>query len=86
MSRKNQNQQPQQQIRHQNRSPKKRKGKRNQQTVVNDRWEDKAETGKVVNEKHHAQRLQYIQENPIRPINQQQSEYIYNLKNFYNLF
>lgn len=69
------------QHRHQNRSPKKRKGKRNQSQVVNDRWEDKEECGKTVDDKHFQKRLEQVRSNPIRPMNQQQSEYLWNLRN-----
>ena len=64
------------QLRHHNR----KKGKRNQQQVVNDRWEEKYEQGKQVNEKHHASRLQFILENPIKPMNEKQAIYLNNLR------
>lgn len=70
------NHQPQ--LRHQNRKPS--KGKRNQQQVVNDRWEEKYEQGKQVSEKHHASRLQFILENPIKPMNEKQAIYLNNLR------
>ena len=66
------------QLRHQNRKP--AKGKRNQQTVVNDRWGEKYEQGKQVSEKHHMSRLQFVLDNPIKPMNSKQAIYLNNLR------
>lgn len=66
-----------QQLRHNNR----KQGKRNKQRVVNDRWEQKEDAGKVVDDKHFEKRLEQVRSNPIRPMNQQQSEYLWNLRN-----
>lgn len=57
------------------------KGKRSQQQVTNDRWENKNEDGRIMDEKHYQNRIEKIKSNPIQPLNQQQSEYLFNLRN-----
>lgn len=54
-----------------------RKGKRNKQTVVADRWEKKAETGRVVRDENHS----YVKP-PITAKNEVQREFLQSLKNF----
>lgn len=53
-------------------------GKRNQQKVVENRWEKKAETGRVVNEKHAAKEVQP----PVQAKTEVQREFLQALKEY----
>ena len=55
-------------------------GKRNQETVVQDRWEKKSESGRVVSDKFADKNEDIINSRPLRPLNQMQAEYIRNCK------
>lgn len=76
MSRRNNNTNNQSQVtQHTN-----RKSKRTKKGVVEDRWEKKEEIGRSTSEKHLAERAEQIKKRPIRPMNQQQAEYVDNLR------
>lgn len=53
-------------------------GKRNQQKVVDNRWEKKAETGRVVNEKHAAKEVKP----PVQAKNEIQREFLAAMKEY----
>jgi len=57
-----------------------RGGKRNKQSVVNERWEKKEIKGRGTSEHHMEDRMEQINQRPIVPMNQQQAEYIENLR------
>lgn len=57
-----------------------RSGKRNKKKVVDERWEKKAETGRVIKDKFQEKNEDTINAKPLRPLNQLQSEYIHNCK------
>ena len=64
--------------RHANRNnPSARKGKRNQRSVVTDRWEKKEETGRIVRDEDHS----YVKP-PITAKNQVQKDFLQSLRNF----
>lgn len=68
--------------RHANRNnPSARKGKRNQRSVVADRWEKKEGQGRVVDDKFLAAAEEKLNKSPLRPMNQQQAEYIHLCRN-----
>jgi hypothetical protein len=57
-----------------------RSGKRNKQKVVQERWEKKAECGRVIKDKFEEKNVEMINSKPLRPLNQIQAEYIHNCK------
>jgi phosphate starvation-inducible PhoH-like protein len=60
--------------------------KRNRQKVVDTRWEKKEKVGRKTSDKHMEDREVLIKRRPINPMNQQQAEYIDNLRNLpYNI-
>ena len=63
-----------------NTTRKNRKGKRNKKQVVNDRWDKKEQTGRQITDKFAEKNEEIINTRPLRPMNQQQAEYIYNIK------
>lgn len=56
------------------------RGKRNQQQVVEDRWAKKDVNGRVISEKFKESVEEQINKTPLIPQNQQQAEYIHNIK------
>jgi phosphate starvation-inducible PhoH-like protein len=61
-------------------------GKRNKAKVVENRWDKKAETGRNIKDKFMDKNIDILENRPLKPMNQQQAEYIHNLKNKpYNL-
>lgn len=56
------------------------RGKRNKAKVVESRWEKKAETGRVIGDKFKERNEEAINNAPLRPMNQQQAEYIHHIK------
>lgn len=63
-----------------------RRGKRNKRQVVEDRWDKKSSKGRHTSDKNLEERAEQIKARPIVPMNQQQAEYIENLRTLpYNI-
>ena len=63
-----------------------KRGGRTQKKVVDKRWEKKEAKGRQTSEHHMEERIEQIRQRPIKPMNQQQAEYVENLRTLpYNI-